>query len=237
MKAKTKCLSNKMKNIFAFILMFILVNTASAQSFQNGDLEGVVNGASCLPNYWLNVPYNDTNCIAIQLGGDTPDLTDINGPFSSIGVSGLPFSGNTFVSGGIGGHYYQEGIMQTVSGFTVNNKYNLHFRQAVLKQYGANDYSGSWAVYFDTTLILITNATYNNKPIGSQNLYWESRTIDFYANHNNILVKFLPIDNDSIYSNRFPDDTLGSLRMAIDSIGLDILTGVNEVNVDNSFTV
>lgn len=240
-KAKTICLSNTMKNIFAFISMFILLNTASAQSFQNGDLEGVVNGFSSLPDFWLNVPYTDVNCLASQTVNDTPDLTSLSAPIVSLGFNGNPFSGNTFVGGGFVNNinpssFTQEGIMQTVSGFTIGKKYSIHFRQTVAKTFNCLDKSGSWAVYFDTILAGITSATYSNEPFSSNNLNWEARSVTFTATATSLLIKFLPMDDDTNYF-ASTTDTTGALYMGIDSIGLDLLTGINEVNVDNGFKV
>ena len=82
-----------MKSIILIYFSLFLGFIAKAQSFQNGDLEGVVNGSSCLPDYWQNVPYTDVNCLATQTTWDTPDLSNLNGPLPNSGVLGNPFSG------------------------------------------------------------------------------------------------------------------------------------------------
>ena len=115
------------------VLLIALANTANAQNFQNGDLNGVINGTASLPFYWQNVPNTDVNCWADDPGRATPDLTDINGPNTITGIAGIAFSGNTFVSGLHSNLslYFHEGIQQTVSGFNVGSTYTLNFYQAI----------------------------------------------------------------------------------------------------------
>jgi len=108
-------------------------------------LDGVVNGNSSLPTDWQRVPYSDPNCIAFQIGNDTPDLTSLTEPGVSGGANGNLYSGNTFISGLFASgspNFFQEGIMQTVNGFTVGQKYTIRFRQAVVKVISALDKNG-----------------------------------------------------------------------------------------------
>ncbi len=201
------------------------------QSFLNGDLDGIANGYGCLPIDWLNVPLDDVNCLALLPGNDSPDLTSLTEPGSiTSGVIGNPFSGNTFISGVLGRvppNYSQEGIMQTVVGFTIEKQYIIRFHQTVVKQINCIDNSGSWAVYIDTVLAGITIPTISNKPVGSTNLIWESRTISFTSSSTSHLIKFLPMDDDTNHLGSLTDTT-GALRMGIDSIGLEVLTSLNE---------
>jgi hypothetical protein len=103
------------KIITKLFCIFFTINSY-CQSFVNGDLDGVVNGPSCLPNNWQNVPYTDVNCLALNLYEDSPDLTNINAPGPLNGTNGNPYSGSTFISGQFGtannpNHFWQEGIM------------------------------------------------------------------------------------------------------------------------------
>jgi hypothetical protein len=218
--------------------MYILATLNSyCQSFINGDLDGLVNGFSCLPTNWLCVPNGDPNCLCIA--GDTPDLTSLTEPGSNAnGNVGNPFSGNTFISGLFvnGGNFFsQEGIMQTVSGFTIGKEYSIRIRQTVVKQVNTIDNSGSWAVYIDTNLAGITIPTHSSESFSSFSMPWELRTISFVASATSHLIKFLPMDDDT---NNFSSltDTTGALRMGIDSIGLEVLTSLNE-QTNNKFSL
>jgi hypothetical protein len=218
------------KRLIIITLFYFVTIKCYCQSFLNGDLDGIVNGNSCLPTNWLNVPYDDLNCLAFQVGNDSPDLTNLTGPSQSIGVNGNPYSGSTFVSGlyaTASPNFFQEGIMQLVSGFIVGNNYSIHFYQTVIRNSNALDKSGSWAIYIDTNLAEITTPTYSSKPFGSSDLNWDARTINFIATSNFHLLKFLPMDDDSnlVFSTT---DTTGALRMGIDSIGLEVLTSIDE---------
>jgi hypothetical protein len=224
--------------IFSFFLI-TNISLGFSQIFQNGDLDGVVNGNSCLPFFWVNVPIGDPNCLALQLGNDTPDLTSISAPTPSIGMNGNPFSGTTFVSGIFASNlpsFFQEGIMQSVSSFAVGQIYRIHFRQSIVKSNYALDKSGSWAVFIDTMLAAVSAPTYSVEPFNSINLNWEARSVTFTASASNHLIKFLPQDDDTnwFFSN---SDTTGALYMGIDSIGLEVLTGVKELNGSIGFKV
>jgi len=222
-----------MKNKRLIIITFFHFVTLNCycQSFLNGDLDGIVNGNSCLPTNWMNVPLSDPNCLAAQVGNDTPDLTSISGPGTiGVGAIGNPYSGNTFVSGAFASNlpnFFHEGIMQTVNGFTVGMQYSIHFRQTVLKGNGVIDKSGSWAVYIDTNLAGLSIPTNSNEPLGSFTLPWELRTISFEATSTSHLIKFLPMDDDTNYFVSLTDTT-GALVMGIDSIGIQVLTNLKE---------
>ena len=125
-----------------FLFSFVITAT-KAQQFTNGDLNGTIPCSySTLPTNWLNVPYTDVNSIASDFNLATCDLTYLTGPVFSTGVNGNPFHGTTFVSGGLSiigptnSDTADEGIMQTVSGFTIGNTYSINFYQAVVKQLG-----------------------------------------------------------------------------------------------------
>lgn len=223
---------NQMKNRLCFLKICILTLSAftcSAQQFLNGDLEGIVTSSSILPQNWQNVPFTDINCQATQAGMDSPDLTDISGPGSSAnGLLGNPYSGLTFVSGMYGGdtsYFFQEGIMQNVSGFEINHVYVINFHQSVVKQNNTLDQSGAWAVYVDNVLAGITASTFSAAPYNSISFIWESRNITFTATANSHLIKFLPVDDD-VNTNYSLSDINGALRMGIDSIYLSSATDI-----------
>ncbi len=191
------------------------------QDFVNGDLEGPApTGLTQLPPGWQAVPDNDPVCLATNGSlGDTPDLTDINGPSVFTGIFGNPFSGNTFVSGERGGGnvVFQEGIMQQVSGFVPGEPYTVVLHQAVVKSYGSFDSSGSWAVYVNTTLAGNTAPTTSPVPYDSAPFAWEQRTVPFTATSSSHTIKFLPVDDDT---NLEVLDPNGSLRMGIDLVSI-----------------
>jgi len=189
------------------------------QDFVNGDLEGPApTGLTQLPTSWQAVPDNDPVCLATNGSlGDTPDLTDINGPSEFAGIFGNPFSGNTFVSGERGGGnvVFQEGIMQQVQGFVPGSAYTIVLHQAVVKSYGNFDSSGSWAVYVNNALAGTTAPTMSAVPYDSAPFAWEQRTVPFTATASSHTIKFLPVDDDA---NLDVLDPNGSLRMGIDLV-------------------
>jgi hypothetical protein len=229
----------KPTQIIITILLYISINFCYGQSFINGDLDGVVSGLSCLPSNWQNVPFDDINCLGAQIGNDTPDLTSLTGPDTSGGGFGNAFSGSTFLSGIFASNqpnFFQEGIMQNITGFNIGQSYSIIFRQTVNRNNYSLDNSGSWAVYIDTILADITTATYSNEPYNSTNLQWEARSITFTATAISHLIKFLPMDDDSnwFFSN---SDTTGALYMGIDSINLIEVTGISEKNKNVDFNL
>lgn len=226
-----------MKNKLCLLIICIFTLSAftcTAQQFLNGDLEGTVTSSSILPQNWQNVPFDDINCQATHIGYDTPDLTDISGPGSSAnGLLGNPYSGLTFVSGMYGGdivnYFFQEGIMQNVSGLEVGKTYNINFHQSVVKQDNALDKSGSWAIYIDAVLAGTTAITYSEATYNSLSFPWEARSITFTATATSHLIKFLPVDDDTDGTFSL-SDTTGALRMGIDAISLSSANDIKEYN-------
>lgn len=214
----------KINSLFFLAFFIFKINSILAQQFQNMDLNGIT-GFSQSPYNWQAVPHTDPACLAINPAKATSDICDITGPLAFSGVIGTPYSGNTYVSGLYGfdnsGEYYHEGIMQTVSGFTVGCSYSVNFHQGIDKQSPSNfkDPSGFWNVYLDNTLIGSSAVTISNAPFDSLYFAWEARSINFIATATSHTIKFLPMDDDlnSNYSNYTTD---GGLRMAIDSIYL-----------------
>lgn len=195
-------------------------------------MDGPFPGPNSLPTDWQKVPYSDLNCLALNSGEDTPDLTSANSQYPV----GNPYHGLTFLSGlfatqNNGNNFWHEGIMQSVTGFTIEETYTIRFHQTVTRNLIALDKSGSWAVYIDTVLAGITVPTYSNEPVGSLNQPWEARSITFTARNTAHLIKFLPVDDDSNWI-ASTTDSLGALRMGIDSIGFVIPTSINE-KIDN----
>ncbi|MES2592931.1 MAG: T9SS type A sorting domain-containing protein [Bacteroidota bacterium] len=224
-----------MKNNFVFFSIFILfAYSGRAQQFVNGDLEGPASGISALPPNWQSVPFDDVNCQATHFGAATPDLMDtIDLGANSAGLCGRPYSGLTFVGGICGGDqantFFQEGIMQNISGLEVGKNYNINFHQSVVKQNNALDKSGSWIVYIDTVLAGTAALTHSEVIYNSLSIPWEARSITFTATATSHLIKFLPVDNDA--NGTFSmSDTAGALRMGIDAISLSSATGIREYN-------
>jgi hypothetical protein len=231
-----------MKRIALYIATILELNNVNGQSFNNGDLDGgPVTWINILPTNWQNVPQNDINCLCSGLGSDTPDLVNLSQPWPNAGLNGNAFSGNTFISGlfsmdSQSNTFFQEGIMQNVSGLSIGDRYLIRFRQTVAKSSSALDFSGSWAVYIDSVLIGISAPSFSFLPFNSTSMIWDFRSLDFVAKSNSHLLKFLPLDDDSNHINS-TTDTTGALYMGIDSIGLELLTNVDEVNTDNRISV
>jgi len=195
----------------------------TAQNFTNPDLDGTVFGTSSLPDGWEAVPAGDPVSVATNPNvGDTPDLTDDFGPNGELGISGIPFSGDTFVSGARSAGFvtFQEGIQQTVGGFEIGESYSIEFYQSVVKQIALLDQSGSWAVYRDNDLIEITEVSFSTLAYNNDNLVWEERSVSFTAEAASHTFKFLPVDDDANGESSF-DDITGGLRMGIDLININ----------------
>jgi gliding motility-associated-like protein len=190
---------------------------AFGQNFNNADLEGTV-GMSSTPQSWYTVSYSDVTCLAYSNMTATPDLTGTQGPIPAIGISGIPQSGNTFISGLISestGTFHHEGIRQTVTGFVPGKSYTISFYQTVVKQNNQLDPSGSWAVYIDTTLAGISSPSNSSLTFDNQSLQWEERSVSFDATNSTHSIKFLPMDDDN--SQAVPYE---GLRMGIDQLKL-----------------
>lgn len=188
-----------------------------AQQFVNGDLEGVVAGqTSVIPGGWQAVPESDPACEATEWYGATPDLTEADGPLPDNGLMGNPHSGLTFVTGlhAFGSHH--EGLMQSVSGFTVGCTYTVGLYQTVCKQINSDalDPTGSWSVYADNTLLGVTATTTSNEPAISLNKPWERREVTLTATATTHLIKFMPTDDDA-------DIISNGVRMGIDSVWIE----------------
>lgn len=213
--------------LFLYCCILLFCGSLGAQQFQNPDLEGVVefDVASGLPPGWEAVPASSPICFATALGiTDTPDLTGPLGPVPDMGMMGNPYSGNSFMSGltaredDVSFARYHEGIMQTVSGFTVDSFYQLTFYQAVVKQINALDTSGRWAVYLDNSQLYIAPSSYSLAAYNELDIPWDMRVVEFQATSETHTFAFLPQDDDS---NLYTDYELdGGLRMGIDSIHL-----------------
>ncbi len=191
-----------------------------SQNFSNSDLEGSFFGFSDLPDEWQRVPVGDPISVASNTNiGDTPDLTDINGPGDDNGVLGIPFSGDTFITGlrMSNNVAFHEGIQQTVDGFEVGETYLLEFYQSVVKQVFALDNTGSWSVYMDDVLLGVSELSTSNLSFDDPNLNWDMRSMIFQPTSSEHTFKFMPTDNDSNDSNSFTDEEAG-LRMGIDLI-------------------
>jgi gliding motility-associated-like protein len=212
--------------LFLYCCILLFCGSLGAQQFQNPDLEGVVelDSLSVLPDHWERIPATYAHCRATILGvTDTPDLTNQVGPLPAIGLFGIPYSGNSFMSGGLGlnlntGNIWHEGIYQTVSGFSIDSFYTLSFYQSVVKQTRTLDSSGRWSVYLDDQQFFTSDVTYSSIEYYDPNLQWDYRTRNFRATDTVHTFYFLPSDNDQDFSvGPYLD---GAIRMAIDSIYL-----------------
>jgi gliding motility-associated-like protein len=207
-------------NLVILLLPALLVvyERCGAQTFQNPDLEGTIMTTSELPDSWDAVPFDDPVCSAVDLLSMTPDLTSLTMPNAFGGIIGNPYSGQTFMSGLYSETYWQEGIMQTVSGFVPNTWYTVRFHQAVVKQMNALDPSGCWIVYVDGTLAGITSPTWSDEHYASIAFDWETRYVGFMATATTHTLKFLPYDTDP--DNLWVYSYYNTSRLGIDSIGI-----------------
>ncbi len=217
-----------MKNALIFrisLVCSLLLNSISyGQSFVNGGLEGPLS-ASTPPPGWSQVPASDPVNLANSAcsGCATSDVTGLSGPFPAFGVNGNPHSGNSFVSGLLT-ETHHEGIMQTVSGFTIGQPYTIEFYQACIGQNNATDNSGSWSVYINNTFIGTTTPTTTSQGAWSNNHPWEARSISFTASNSSHTIKFLPTDDDQNYT------TPSGIRMGIDDISFPLSLPIELMN-------
>ncbi|MGI8892053.1 MAG: T9SS type A sorting domain-containing protein [Bacteroidia bacterium] len=220
------------KSLCFLIAIASFINLSFSQTLLNGNLDGNLNGNpfgfTVLPDYWQAVSPNDPVCLAIFGHAATPDLTNSMWPSVQLGVIGNPYSPPTFVSGehaisNNGGAMYHEGIRQTMDSLIPGAVYTISFYQAVVKCDGVLDSSGSWIVYYDTTLIAVTTPTFSNAPFNSLTFPWEFRQVSFTATDSIHTLKFLPYDDDND-QNALPFGR--GLRMGIDNISF-ILTALS----------
>lgn len=194
---------------------------ALPQDFVNGDLEGTAASLDSVPPAWEKVIHSDPACQATFAGGDEPDILSSFGPLGQFGSWGYAQSGSTFSSGRCGNDflspgYAQEGIQQTVSGFTPGASYTLHFYQTVVRLSSALDTSGYFAVYMDSILLGMTSSSGTDKTFKSIVLDWELRSLGFVATAPSHTFKFLPMDDDSLH-----DAPFYMLNMGIDNISIE----------------
>jgi len=218
-----KYISNYYRLCIAFAAILALPIGLSSQTLVNGDLEDEP-GFSIAPEGWLMVPHTDPNSEANFEETATPDIFSFveSDPW---GMSGYPYSGQTFVSGNYGGAdsestFHQEGIMQDVSDFTAGETYFIEFYQGVVKNEGAEDTAGSWIIYQDTTLIGISEPTVDYRAFNDPDILWECRSILFEVSSENHTLKFLPFDDDEDVFAGDPWNELSALRMGIDYVTL-----------------
>src|SRR5690606_4934617 len=212
-----------MKTIYTLSAIALIGTSmiASAQQFNNGDLEGEVHDISDLPGGWEAVPFTDLACRADEPFKATPDLTNYEGLPTTVDISGTPQSGQTFISAlDFGPGWHHEGIQQRVSGLIPGQVYRINFYQAVIKQDNAQDTSGAWSVYADNDFLEITSVTVSKIAFDSRDTEWEKRSIEFKATAESHVFKFMPVDDDNVY-NHYGED--GNLRMGIDNITIEEL--------------
>ena len=203
------------------------------QTFQNGDLEGIITGYSSLPDLWTNVPDTDPVCEASNPAAASPDLTSTTDPSPGNGVAGTAYSGDTYVSGvngeSTGGNYFHEGIQQEVSGLAPGLQYIISFWQCVDARFLCEDTSGYWAVYADGTFVGYSEVSISHVPLADLALEWEERQVAFTATASTHTLKFLPTDDDGAHQAN--GDPGGALSMGIDLIQISpVHVGMTDVS-------
>ena len=241
-------MNKKQVEIMKYLLILItstqLYSTCFSQNLINPGVEGTIGTSSYtfpisnqLPG-WQNINGTDPNCMANTFGSGTPDVS---------GSPNLtPYSGLTFVTGIFGNfvypnssQFFDEGIMQTVNGFTPGATYSIHFHQSViLVDFTANvsgcwDNSGSWEVFTDNTSVGITAPTITSQPLNSSLIDWEGRVVTFTATSNSHVLKFLPRDDDNNQTMISTGGSNGCIQMAIDSIWIEPTTVNFELQIPN----
>lgn len=223
-------------HIFSLLFIFCCSSTLTAQSFVNGDLDGIVDFVS-VPTGWMQVPFTDPAILASPTAVQaTVDIADVNGPAAISGIAGIPQSGTTFCTALHASiqttslTLWHEGIMQDISGFAIGATYEISLYQTVVKQGNCIDQSGSWRVYLDGLLIATTTPTVSLIAFDDLNLIWENRIVSFTATSTSHTIKFIPWDDDLLIETSYTDST-GALRMGIDNISF-ILPNQDPPTVD-----
>ncbi len=214
--------------IFLIMACSALVAVRSdGQSFQNGELDGMITGYSSLPYLWASVPYDDPVCEASNAPAASPDLTSETAPAPNNGVIGTPYSGDTYLSGVHGlsnaGNFFHEGIQQQVGGLTPGQLYVVSFWQCVDARLSCADTSGFWTVYTDGTLAGPSAVSVSHVAMTDLDLEWELRQVQFTATATTHMIKFLPTDDDTDHQ-----ADIGLLGGAL-SMGIDLIQIAPEV--------
>ena len=212
MKHRKASLRVRLPVVLASLLA--ISSSQAAITFVNAGLDGT-RGYGNVPAGWTAVPFTATYSEATTVDGQGPVMMDTT-TFGG-GYYGSPHSGTTFVGGvygSISGGDYQQGIQQTVTGFTVGEQYSFTFFQSVPKYSGGTDDTGSWKVFADGVLIATTAPTTDtvawNAP--GKTLIWEQRTVTFTATAETINLAFLSFDPDGMGT-----DAAERLVMGIDT--------------------
>ncbi len=208
--------------IFSFILLLV-TNETIAQAFVNGDLEGTVAPyeAMVLPDDWLVVPWTDPACASPDWVGATPDLCNSIAPYPLSGSAGYAQSGEHFLAGlHCSPTFFHEGIMQSVSGFTIGEYYAVGFYQTPLITFMGADTMGSWAIYKDADLVGVSEPSSTDIGLLDLEMDWEYRTLIFQATSTTHTIKFLPQSDGLDACEGTLDFSPCYVRMAIDNVAL-----------------
>ena len=174
----------------------------SAIVFVNPDLEGSSSSAT-VPTGWTSVSFDAPFSEATTTAGDDADVVGITGPDVAGGIFGAAHSGFGFLGGAHGtvaAVVVQEGLQQTVSGFTVGEDYSFSFFQANVGITSRRDTEGSWRVFANgllvgTTIPTTTSLAWDD-PDKATALLWEERTATFTATAESMTLSFLAYDSD-----------------------------------------
>ena len=183
-------------------VLAIASSEAATVNFVNGGLDGTP-GYGNAPTGWSGVPLGTTYSESSTLDGSGSIVLGPTGWNVGLGYFGTPHSGTTFAAGNYGnisGGLYQQGIQQTLSGFTVGEEYTFSFYQAVVGYSGGQDDTGAWKVFANgeligTTIPSTTTVAWNalNKaPI------WEERIVTFTATAETLNLAFLAYDPEGM---------------------------------------
>lgn len=182
----------------------IASSEAATVYFVNGGLDGTP-GYFNAPTGWSGIVNGTPWSEATSADGASPILMALTGGHAASGFYGTPHSGSTFaggIYGTISGNQYQQGIQQTVSGFTVGEEYTFSFYQSVPKYNSALDDTGSWKVFANGVLLETTIPTTDtvawNAP--GKPLIWEERIVTFTATAETLNIAFLSFDPDGSFS-------------------------------------
>ena len=184
-------------------VLAITSSEAATINFVNGGLDGTP-GYGNAPTGWSGVALGTTWSEAETADGASPILMGPTGPNVPNGYFGTPHSGTTFaggIYGDISGNTYQQGIQQTLGGFTVGEQYTFSFFQAVVGYSGAQDQTGgSWKVFANGELLATTipsNTTVAWNAAGKP-LIWEERIVTFTASAETLNIAFLSHDSEGM---------------------------------------
>lgn len=150
----------------------------SAPLLFNGSLTGTTGSSSMAPDW--------------QMIKEAPDLVNAKGPYNNTTLDWvLSPDGGTFVRANGTGESNQEGLQQTISGFTAGATYQLNFYQTNLGFLTPGDewrnQAGYWGLFVDGDLVS-QSATVSGPNRATDAIEWSQQSLQFTATDSSLTL-------------------------------------------------